>query len=169
MDLFRWLLFACLLSDILDGLIARGFYLTSPLGATLDSIADILTMLLGLLGIAVFQRSFVSAHYLPLALVAAFYVAEVAASLFRYGKVSSFHTFLSRIAAYVSGIFFMSLFFWGYHSWLFYAALGTYALALLEEMVLIYLLPAWRSDVGGIYPLLKSNSWKSVRFGTEAE
>ena len=58
-NFFRWLLLACLLSDILDGLIARSLHLTSKLGATLDSVADILTMLNGLLGVAVFQRAFV--------------------------------------------------------------------------------------------------------------
>src|SRR5260221_7101479 len=59
-DLFKWLLLACLLSDILDGLIARAFHLTSKLGATLDSIADILTMLIGLVGVVVFQKQFVA-------------------------------------------------------------------------------------------------------------
>lgn len=171
-DLFRWLLLACLLSDILDGLIARGFHLTSPLGATLDSIADILTMLLGLLGIAVFQHFFVARHRYELLLVASLYVMEILASLWRYGKVSSFHTLLSRIAAYLAGIFFMSLFFWGYHAWLFYFAIGIYAVALGEEMLLIYLLSEWRSDVGGLYRLLSTNPpphWKSPLYRTDAE
>jgi CDP-diacylglycerol--glycerol-3-phosphate 3-phosphatidyltransferase len=171
-DLFRWLLLACLLSDILDGLIARGFHLTSPLGATLDSIADILTMLLGLLGIVVFQRNFVAAHSTQLLLVALLYVAEIAASLWRYRKVSSFHTLFSRIAAYSAGIFFMSLFFWGYHAWLFYTAMGIYVVALCEEMLLISLLPQWSSDVGGLYRLLSkrgSDHWKSPHHPTEVE
>jgi cardiolipin synthase (CMP-forming) len=171
-DLFRWLLLACLLSDILDGLIARGFHLTSPLGATLDSVADILTMLLGLIGIAVFQRNFVSAHSPQLLLVAFLYAAEIAGSLWRYGKVSSFHTLFSRIAAYSAGIFFISLFFWGYHAWLFYTTMGIYVVALCEEMVLIYLLPQWRSDVGGLYRLLSKrgpDAWKSPQYRTEVE
>lgn len=151
LDLFRWLLLSCLLSDILDGLIARGFHLTSPLGATLDSIADILTMLLGLFGILVFQRHFVSVHSAELLVVAFLYIAEIAASFWRYGKVSSFHTLFSRIAAYIAGIFFISLFFWGYQGWLFYAAIGIYVIALSEELLLIYLLPQWHSDVGGLY------------------
>src|ERR1035437_4279685 len=101
-ELFKWLLLACLVSDILDGLIARLFHLTSKLGASLDSTADILMMLIGMLGLLVFQRPFVSAHYRELLVVAVFYVAEVIASLWRYGKVSSFHTLLGRVAAYRS-------------------------------------------------------------------
>jgi cardiolipin synthase len=153
-ELFKWLLLACLLSDILDGLIARTFRLTSELGATLDSVADVLMMLVGLLGVAVFQRAFISGHYRELLVVVAFYVAEVLASLWRYGKVSSFHTLLGRVSAYVAGIFVMSLFLWGYQGWLFHLAVMVYVVALTEEMVLIYLLPEWRSDVGGMYRVL---------------
>jgi cardiolipin synthase len=152
--LFQWSLLACLLSDILDGLIARAFRLTSKLGASLDSVADLLTMTMGMLGLVVFQRPFVSAHLRELLLVGVFYVAEVLASLWRYGKVSSFHTLLGRIAAYMAGIFVITLFFWGYHGWLFYGTVMMYLVELSEEMVLIYLLPEWRSDVGGMVRVL---------------
>ena len=39
---FRWLLVFSLISDIADGLIARGLKITSKIGALLDSTADIL-------------------------------------------------------------------------------------------------------------------------------
>jgi len=145
-----------LLSDILDGLIARTFHLTSKLGATLDSTADILTMLIGLLGVYVFQRPFVAEHSLAIYLVAGFYLAELGASLIRYGKVSSFHTLLDRIAAYMGGIFVMSLFLWGYHGWLFQMTVIAYIVSLSEEMALIWLLPEWRSDVGGLLRVLRA-------------
>ena len=69
-EIFKWLLLACLLSDILDGLIARTFHLTSKLGASLDSLADVVTMLIGFLGVFVFQKAFVSEHYPGVLLVA---------------------------------------------------------------------------------------------------
>ena len=153
-ELFKWLLLVCLLSDILDGLIARTFHLTTKLGASLDSLADAVTMLIGLLGVFVFQKSFVSEHDSALLLVAVFYVAELIASLIRYGKLSSFHTLLDRIAAYMAGIFVMSLFLWGYHGWLFQMAVIVYLLSLAEEIALICLLPDWRSDVGGLFRVL---------------
>jgi cardiolipin synthase (CMP-forming) len=154
-ETFKWLLLACMLSDILDGWIARKFHLASELGATLDSIADILTSVIGLAGIVVFQRAFVSAHGRTLLLLGSFYAIEVAASFWRYGRVSSFHTLLARVAAYTSSFFVMALFFWGYANWLFYATVGVYVIELAEEMVLIWLLPEWRSDVGGVYRVLK--------------
>jgi cardiolipin synthase (CMP-forming) len=159
-EIFKWLLLACLLSDILDGLIARTFHLTSKLGASLDSLADVVTMFIGLLGVLVFQQLFVSEHYSELILVMAFYIAELVASLWRYGKVSSFHTLLDRIAAYMAGIFVMSLFLWGYHGWLFQIAVITYVVALSEEMLLICLLPEWRSDVGDLRRVLAGREMK---------
>jgi CDP-diacylglycerol--glycerol-3-phosphate 3-phosphatidyltransferase len=160
-ELFKWLLLTCLLSDILDGLIARGFHLTTKLGASLDSVADAVTMLIGLLGVFVFQRSFVSEHHPALLLVAVFYIAELIASLIRYGKLSSFHTLLDRIAAYMAGIFVMSLFLWGYHGWLFQVTVVVFLVSLSEEMALICLLPKWRSDVGGIFRVLAKRGSKS--------
>lgn len=159
-EIFKWLLLACLLSDILDGLIARTFHLTSKLGAALDSVADLATMFIGLLGVLIFQRQFVAQHYLGLLLVMAFYFAELLISLLRYGKASSFHTLLDRIAAYIAGIFVMSMFLWGYHGWLFQLTVTAYFVALSEEMLLIYLLPEWRSDVGGMFRVLAGRGTK---------
>lgn len=159
-ELFKWLLLACLLSNILDGLIARIFRLTTKLGASLDSVADAVTMLIGMLGVFVFKKAFVSEHYLAVLLVAVFYVAELIASLIRYGRLSSFHTLLDRIAAYLAGIFVMSLFLWGYHGWLFRMAVVVYVMALCEEMALICLLPEWRSDVGSLYRVLAKRGRK---------
>ena len=128
-DLFKWLLLACLISDIFDGLIARTFRLTSKLGAALDSAADMLTMLIGFVGVYVFQRAFVAEHFTGLLIVAAFYIAEILAALARYGKLSSFHTQLDRVAAYAGGIFVMSLFLWGYIGWLFQLIVLVYAVS----------------------------------------
>ena len=154
-EIFQWLFLACLLSDIADGLIARTFDLTSAFGARLDSLADVATTIIGTLGVVVFQQTFLAHHAFGLLLVISFYAAEVFASFWRYGRVSSFHTFLARIAALMGGTFVMTLFIFGYHAWLYKLAVTAYILALSEEMFLIYLLPQWRSDVRGVYWVLR--------------
>jgi CDP-diacylglycerol--glycerol-3-phosphate 3-phosphatidyltransferase len=153
-ELFQWLLLACLLSDILDGLIARMFHLSSRLGAFLDSIADMLVTVIAVLGLFVFQKKFLAAHVGPLTVVVVLYAIEMLAALVRYGRLSSFHTVLVRVAAYLQGIFIMSLFLWGYGAGLFYAMVAISVVAYAEELVLLYVLPKWTADVRGLYWVL---------------
>ena len=151
---FRWLLLACLLSDIVDGWIARTFRLTSRLGASLDSVADLLVQVVGVAGLWIFYKETVVAHRALLMMVVALYLAEVLIALLRYGRISSFHTVLVRIAAYAQGIFIISLFFWGYVPWIFYGAMGLCILAFSEELLILFLLAEWTPDVGGLYWIL---------------
>jgi cardiolipin synthase len=159
-DLFKWLLLACMVSDILDGLIARIFHLRSPLGARLDSTADMIVFVIALFGLYVFQADKLARHWIPLGLIVALYVLEAAGALWRYGKISSFHTILVRISAYAQGIFVMSLFLWGYSAWVLYTMTVVTVLAYGEEIVLLFLLPEWTTDVRGIYWVL--SAWKSL-------
>ena len=63
-EMFKWLLLACLLSDILDGLIARVFHLRSKFGARLDSAADMLVAFISIAALFVFQRAFIASALL---------------------------------------------------------------------------------------------------------
>ena len=153
-ELFKWLLLTCLVSDILDGLIARAFNLRSQTGASLDSVADWLVGLNMVAGLFVFQRTFLAGNYAEIWLVVGLYVAEAVAAILRYGKLSSFHTILNRIAAYAQGIFVMSLFLWCYQAWIFKPIIVLSIVSCLEEFILLYLLPEWQSDVRGVYWVL---------------
>jgi phosphatidylglycerophosphate synthase len=158
LDLFKWLLMGCLVSDILDGLFARVFQLSSRLGAFLDSTADMLVTGIAVLGLCVFQRPVIAEHWMPLALVLILYLVEVCIALWRYRRISSFHTILVRLAAYAQGIFVMSLFLWGYAPWLLYATTVLSLLAYSEELVLLFLLPEWTANVRGIYWVISRRS-----------
>ncbi len=153
-QVFTWLLLGCLVSDVLDGFLARKFGFDSELGASLDSIADLATTFAGALGVLIFQGQFVREHYAGMLAAMAFYGVELLVSLWRYGKASSFHTVLDRVAASVAGVFVMWLFLFGFQGWLFRLAVAVYVIALAEEMVLICLFPEWVSDVGGLHRVI---------------
>ncbi len=148
---FRWMLLACLLSDFLDGGLARMLGVCSAAGAQLDSIADVLTIASGLLGIVLFHPGFLSRHASGLLLVAALYALEVALSLLRYGRVSSFHTVLGRLAAVLASVFVMALFLLPGTGWLYPLTVGAFVLSLAEELILLAILPCWTADVRGLY------------------
>lgn len=154
--LFAWLLLGCLLSDIADGLLARTLRLQSAAGAALDSRADNLVTIIAGIGTITMQWPFVVAHAWQLGLMVALFAGEVLTSLARYGRLSSFHTYLVRVSAYAQGAFLLTLFFRGYSPALFYFMLIVFCVAELEEFVILALLPEWRSDVRGLYWVLKA-------------
>jgi CDP-diacylglycerol--glycerol-3-phosphate 3-phosphatidyltransferase len=152
---FTWLLVAALLSDIADGLIARAFGLQSKLGAQLDSIGDVLLLLAAGYGVWVFHPELVTRHYGAALLLAAAWLTEIVAALWRYGRLSSFHTYLSKAAGYLLGIFVGALFVFGFQPWLLYLGVAVSVLGNLEELALIALLPQWRADVRGLWWVLR--------------
>ena len=156
--LFAWLLLACLLSDIVDGLLARSLRLQSPFGAALDSAADILVTIIGAVGTITMQWPFVVAHAWQLELLAALFAGEVLISFARYGRLSSFHTYLVRVSAYAQGAFVLSLFFWGYSAALFYFMWIVSCISQLEEWAILAVQPTWTSDVRGLYWVLKART-----------
>jgi CDP-diacylglycerol--glycerol-3-phosphate 3-phosphatidyltransferase len=150
-DAFTWLLLAALLSDILDGVIARSFNLTSPLGAMLDSIGDALVMVAGAYGLWEFRPEFVHAQGIYILMVLGLWLLEMLVSFWRYGRLSSFHTYAVRVGAYALGIFVMVLLIWGFNQVIFVVAVAINLCAYLEEFVLLWLLPQWTADVRGVY------------------
>jgi phosphatidylglycerophosphate synthase len=102
---FGILLIAALPSDIADGLIARAFALTSEVGARLDSLADALLLPVAAYGLWAFHGDIVRAHRGAFTLVVVSWLGEYVAAPVRYGRLSSFHTYLTRAAAYAPGFF----------------------------------------------------------------
>ena len=152
---FTWLLVPALLSDIADGLIARLWHLRSALGALLDSIADVLLLFTSFYGVWVFHPGIVADHWPAGLLLVGAWMAENVAALLRYGRLSSFHTLLSKVAGYLLGIFVGVLFVFGFQPWLLYLAVGVSVAGNLEELALLALLPEWRPDVRGLWWVLR--------------
>lgn len=152
---FTWLLVAALLSDIADGLVARTFHFQSRLGALLDSIGDTLLLFAALFGIWVFHPDLVREHAVAGIVLVGAWVTENIAALLRYGRLSSFHTYLSKAAGYLLGLFIGVTFLFGFEAWLLYLAVGVSVLGNLEELALLRLLPQWRADVRGLWWVLR--------------
>jgi CDP-diacylglycerol--glycerol-3-phosphate 3-phosphatidyltransferase len=152
---FTWVLVPALLSDIADGLVARIFRLQSKLGALLDSIGDVLLLFTSLYGVWVFHPGIVADHRMAGVLLIGAWAIQVVAALLRYGRLSSFHTLLSKVAGYLLGIFVGVLFVFGFQPWLLYLAVAVSVVGNLEELVLLALLPKWRPDVRGLWWLLR--------------
>lgn len=152
---FTWVLVPALLSDIADGFIARRFGLTSRLGALLDSIGDVLLFFVAFIGVWLFFPRLLQAHALAGMLLVGFWALEVLAALIRYRRLSSFHTYASKVAGYLLGVSVGVLFVWGLPPALLYGTVAVSVAANLEELALIWALPKWRADVRGLYWVLR--------------
>jgi len=156
--LFKWLLVLSFLTDAIDGILARRYKVVSAMGATLDSIGDDLTVVAGIVGLFVFKADFIYPQLGWLVFLLILFLVETIAALNRYGKTTSFHTILAKIAAILQGTFLILAFLLPEPvGWLFYLAIAFTALDLLEEIILVCLLPKWKTDVKGIYWVLKQD------------
>jgi len=155
---FTWVLIPALLTDIADGLVARLFSLESRLGAVLDSVADSMLLFVCVYGIWVFHPEVIREHPLLCGLAVGLWAFENVMALVRYRRLSSFHTYLSKIVANVLGLFIGVLFLFGFQPWLFYLAATSSIVASLEELALLGVLREWRADVRGLWWVLRERT-----------
>jgi len=154
-QLFAVFLCISLVTDILDGLIARMFNLRTQLGARLDSIADLGTYILAVYGIIAFKWQDIESVLFPAYVFFVVFILGYLISLLKFRKLQSLHLYSAKIAGYLQGIFFFTLFSSGYYSWIFYVSIVWGILALTEEIVILLLLKELASNVKGLYWVLK--------------
>jgi phosphatidylglycerophosphate synthase len=150
-----------LFTDAIDGFLARKFKVTSIMGSKFDSIADDLTILMAVIGVFEFKPEFISHEKFLVILILALYLIQTTLALVKYGKISSFHTYLAKFAAIAQGLFLILLFF--LPQWpigLFRIAAVLTILDLLEEIILVTMVAKWQTDVKGIYWVIKKKPGK---------
>jgi CDP-diacylglycerol--glycerol-3-phosphate 3-phosphatidyltransferase len=69
---FTWLLLGALISDIVDGVIARRFNMVTKLGASIDAVADMGTYLSAIIAILLFKMDFIQNHWLAMVFILGF-------------------------------------------------------------------------------------------------
>jgi phosphatidylglycerophosphate synthase len=149
LPIFTALLAATLLMDILDGLLARVLRQQTPLGARLDSWGDFLTVLV--YPYAAYwlrpQQARQIAAYAVIAVAA--YVTPVVFGFLKFRRLTSYHTRLMTVAAYVMGAA-MIAFFADWSSTPFKLGCFVLVAAEAEEMVITAILPRAVDNVAGL-------------------
>lgn len=158
LDLFKWFVAFSFFTDAIDGFLARKFRVVSVLGAKMDSAADDLTVLVAMIGLYVFKTEFFQQHYIYFLILLSLFIIQVTVALIRYRRLTSFHTWFAKLAAVLQGSFLILVFFLNEPVMpLFYAAITVTAIDLIEEIIIVFILPEWRTDVKGIYRVMKDN------------
>ena len=153
---FVVLLCISLVSDVLDGSIARYFKLQTNFGAALDNLADICTYAMAILGLYIFKWTEIESHAWFLYLFLGVFVLSYFVSFVRFGKIPGLHLYSAVSAGYVQGIFFFVLFVFGFYAWMFYLAIGWGLIAYIEKILVLLRLDDIKIGVKGLYWLIKS-------------
>jgi len=151
------LLCISLISDVLDGNIARIFKLQTNFGAALDNLADICTYAMALLGLFLFKWTEIEPHAWILYLFLAVFLLSYLVSFYRFGKIPGLHLYSAVSAGYIQSIFFFVLFVFGFYPWMYYLAVGWGALAYTEKIFVLLKLDDIKIGVKGLYWLMKKN------------
>ena len=157
-ELFKWLLGLSFFTDMIDGFLARKYKVASIMGTRLDSVGDDLTVLVGIIALFVTKLEFIKEQKFIFLLLLVLFLVQTIYALTRYGKMTNFHTYLAKTAALLQGIFLLVTFFSDEPDLiLFYAAAIITILELIEEIILVKILPNWETNVKGVYWVLKKD------------
>ena len=135
-----------LLSDAVDGILARWLGQTSQLGARLDSWADLLTGLSLPLCAWWLWPGPVAQEAPWLTALVFCYLMPVVLGFVRFRRLTSYHTIAWKVLAWVIAGAAVALLGWGI-GWPIQVVLPFVALASLEEIAITIVLPEWRSNV----------------------
>jgi CDP-diacylglycerol--glycerol-3-phosphate 3-phosphatidyltransferase len=151
---FLFALVISFLTDIADGLLARWLKRTTELGAKLDSWGDFATYAaLPFCGWWL-QPETLRHEVLWLGIGIFSYVAAVAAGFLKFGRLTSYHTWSGKIAAWIVGGAIL-LFFASGSGWPLRVAMPIVILTSLEEIIITMALPNSQANVPSLWHALK--------------
>jgi len=154
-SLFATLICINLVSDILDGFLARMLKQETRFGAALDNLADLGTYILAVFGMFRFKHEEFEGHYWILLIFLFALAASNIVSWARFGKMPGLHLYSCVITAYLQGIFFFLLFAKQLYLPLYYFSLGFGVLAYCEKTIILFLIPEIRPKLKGLFWMLK--------------
>jgi CDP-diacylglycerol--glycerol-3-phosphate 3-phosphatidyltransferase len=133
-------------TDAIDGWLARRFRLESPLGAKLDSRADMALWLSLPIATWLLRPEFVRAEAASIGVLLASLALPLAAGLAKFRAVPSYHTWLAKGTAIVLAGAMLSIYLGG-PLWPFRVATALAVASALEEVAITALLPRPHTDV----------------------
>ena len=157
---FAILIIISLITDVLDGMLARLLNQQTEFGARLDSIADFSTYFLVFLGILLFKRAEFAPHIVSFTIFLTLLVSALVLSLIKFGRFPSLHLYSWKIGGYIQGIFFAVLFGYKFHTPFYYFMITWGILAFLEHIIIQLIIPEMQSNAKGLYWVLKERKSK---------
>jgi cardiolipin synthase len=155
---FVVLLIINLITDALDGFIARTFNMQTAFGAKLDSYADAGVYISAIAGIIIFKSDDLAPHMTSLIIFMVAFLMPKVISYFKFGKFPSQHLYSAKIAGYIQGFFFFVLFVFGFNAIFYYIIIIWGILSFIEQTAIVIISSESKSNVKGLYWVLKAKN-----------
>lgn len=155
-QLFVILLIINLVTDVLDGIIARAFNMQTEIGARIDSIADFGTYILAIFGVFKYKIDDFNPYLFSFFIFIGLFVFSHVLSLIKFKKMPCLHLFSWKIGGYIQGAFFVILFAYGFNL-AFYIFMATWGIiSFIEHIVIQLLIKEMKPNAKGLYWVLKN-------------
>lgn len=135
------------LSDMLDGMIARRFNVTSPQGSRLDAYADFILYLSILFCIWMVHREVVQSFMIPIVILCITQTTSWLFSLIKFGKLTSYHSYIAKTWAIMLFVAIVALFAFNYAGILFWSIIIIGVISNIEDMIITCVAPRSACDV----------------------
>lgn len=149
-DIFLFLFILSLLSDALDGFLARRLNQVSEWGAQLDSWGDLATYLVAPLGVWLLWPALVNRELNFILLGLAAFLFPILLGFCKFRRLTSYHTHAAKIAAVLLGIT-TPLLLIGGPAYPFRIAVIVFLVAELEEVAITLRLKRWQANIPSIF------------------
>ena len=158
---FLWLAIAAMLSDVLDGALARRLGASSETGRLLDSWADLLIALVSFAGATLLWPDTMRAEAVYFALVLAALVIPNAWGLLRFRRLLGYHTLSAKSSGVFLAVGALSLFM-GLTPVLFRLAAFVELAVAAEYIAISLIVPEWTGEMKSVWHAWRQRSAKQL-------
>lgn len=152
-NLFSILFVINIITDVLDGWIARKFNASTSLGAKLDSLADIGSYILAVLAIIQFHWESFEPYKIWFIIFISLYIFAIVFSLIKFNTLPSLHLYSFKFVGFAQGIFLGILFCFQFLPWLFITVMICGIVANIEEIASLIKLKKMKSNVNSFFSI----------------
>lgn len=155
-NLFVIFLIVNLITDVLDGLIARLFHMETEFGARLDSVADVGTYILAIMGIFIFKADEFRPYLESFSIFIFLFVSANLLSIIKFRRFPSLHLYSWKIGGYIQGVFLFLLFAFDFYPVYYYFMIIWGILAFVEHIFIQLIIGQMQSNLKGLYWVLRN-------------
>lgn len=152
-DYFLIVLAAALVSDGLDGYLARKYGQVTRLGAQMDSWADLIIYAVMLFGLWQLWPQILERESGLMTFAFSCWVVLVLFGVVRFRRLPSYHTYAAKLAALALAPSYFALVLWDFY-WPFRGVMYLFILVMAEQLIITAVLNNWEGDVRSLWHAL---------------